>query len=337
MTIPPLPEPLSYHRLARLSVRHRWWRPLVGTLVVAVVYTIVASALYVVLDEWGSRKGYPKGPDGSVEFGPVSGTALDLLLLAVGIPVVLLAVRWIGRRPAGTVSSVTGRLRWRLLALCVLAALPILALATGAMLLLPTDGGEESRWAGWSAFGPALAVLVVLVPFQAAAEEYVFRGWLTQAVGAFLRSPWWALPPQAVLFAAAHGWGTPWGFADLVVFGATAGWLTWRTGGLEAAIALHVVNNLLSFGIAAAVVDGLKSDDTAADAPWPVVAIDGVSILLYAAAVVWLTRRRPPVRQAPAPLPPAPPAFPNPYAPLTGAPVPPPGHPSAEAAGTDRA
>ncbi|MFI1363383.1 lysostaphin resistance A-like protein [Streptomyces griseochromogenes] len=350
MTTSPLPEPLPYHRLARLSVHHRWWRPWVGTLVVALVYTIAVTTLYLVFDTWGSRKGYPKGPDGSVEFGPVSGTAVDLLLLAVGIPVVLLAVRWIGQRPAGTVSSVTGRLRWRLLALCVLTALPIVALSTVGMLLLPTDGGQESRWAGWTVFGPALAMLVVLVPLQTAAEEYMFRGWLTQAVGAFARSPWWAILPQAVLFAAAHGWGTVWGFADLVVFGVTAGWLTWRTGGLEAAIGLHAVNNLLSFGFAAAVVDGLKSDETAADAPWQVVAIDVVSILLYAAAVVWWTRRRPPVRQAPAPLPPVPPAVATSYAPLTGAPVSPtwpgrptpgapvaPPYPNAGAGGGDRA
>ncbi|OXY99071.1 CPBP family intramembrane glutamic endopeptidase [Streptomyces diastatochromogenes] len=325
MTMPPLPEPLPHHRLARLSVRHRWWRPLVGTLVVAVVYMIAVGVLYVVLEELGSRKGYPEGPDGAVEFGPVSGTAVDLLLLAVATPVVLLAVRWIGQRPAGTVSSVTGRLRWRWLILCMLTALPIVALAMGGMFLLPADGDEEFRWAGWAVFGPALAMLVVLVPVQAAAEEYVFRGWLTQAVGAFVRSPWFAFLPQAVLFAAAHGWGTPWGFTDLVVFGVAAGWLTWRSGGLEASIGLHTVNNLLAFAGSAATVDGLRSDETAADASWPLVALDVTSIALYTAAVVWLLRRRPQARTAPAPLPPGPPpAFATPYAPVTGTPATPP-------------
>ncbi|MFF4571794.1 CPBP family intramembrane glutamic endopeptidase [Streptomyces sp. NPDC001410] len=330
MTMPPLPdpvpEPLPYHRLARLSVRHRWWRPLVGTLVVAVVYVIVVAVLYGVADEWGSRRGYPKDPDGFVEFGAVPGTALDLLAIAAGIPVVLLAVRWIGQRPAGTLSSVTGRLRWRWLALCALTALPILALSTGGMLLLPDGGGgEEFRWAGWTVFGPALAMLVFLVPLQAAAEEYVFRGWLTQAVGGFVRSPWFALLPQAVLFAAAHGWGTPWGFADLVVFGAAAGWLTWRTGGLEASIVLHTVNNLFAFAGMAATVDGLKSDETAADATWQLVPLDVAGIALYTAAVVWLLRRRPQVRTAPAPapLPPGPPpAFATPYPPVAGFPAP---------------
>lgn len=321
-----LPEPLAHHRLARISARHRWWRPVLGTLFLAVTYVVVIGLLYGLVSTLGSARGYSEAPDGTVEFGPVPGSAVDLLMIAVAIPLVLLAVRWIGRRPAGTVSSVTGGLRWRWLGLCVLAALPILAVTTGAMLLLPAEDEPPARWAGWEVFGPALAMLVVLVPLQAAAEEYVFRGWLTQAVGAFLRSPWWAIVPQAVLFAAAHGWGTPWGFADLVVFGVVAGWLTVRTGGLEAAIGLHAVNNLLAFGASAAVVDGLKSDDTAADAPWQLVALDLAGVALYTAAVLWLTRRRPPARTAPAPTPVPPPLpFPGGYAqppPLTYTAVP---------------
>ncbi|MFD5269688.1 CPBP family intramembrane glutamic endopeptidase [Streptomyces sp. NPDC058335] len=322
-----LAEPLGYHRLARISARHRWWRPVLGTLFVAVAYTVTVGLLYALVSAVGVARGHREGPDGTVEFGPVTTTAVDLTMLAVAIPLVLLAVRWIGRRPAGTVSSVTGGLRWRWLGLCLLAALPILAVTAGAMLLLPAEDGPSEQWAGWEVFGPALAMLVLLVPLQAAAEEYVFRGWLTQAVGAFLRSPWPAIVPQAVLFAAAHGWGTPWGFADLVVFGAVAGWLTVRTGGLEAAIGLHAVNNLLAFAAAASVVDGLKSDDTAADAPWELVALDLTGVALYTAAVLWLARRHRPARSAPAPLPPVPAPFPpapagHAHAPVPGFPVP---------------
>ncbi|MGW0708239.1 CPBP family intramembrane glutamic endopeptidase [Streptomyces sp. NPDC002643] len=290
--VPEPPTPLPYHRMALFSAGHRWWRPVVGTLFVGVVYLVVATVFYALTSALGTAKGYDEAADGTVEFGPVSGTAVDLVGLALAIPVVLLAVRWIGRRPAGTVSSVTGQLRWRRLALCVLVALPIFAASIGAVLLLPDHGTPPPRWAGWEVFGPALAMLVVLVPLQAAAEEYLFRGWLTQAAGAFLRSPWWALLPQAVLFGAAHGWGTPWGFADLVVFGLVAGWLTVRTGGLEAAIGLHAVSNLLAFASAAAAVDGLATDETAADATWQVVAIDLTGIALYTAAVLWLTRPR---------------------------------------------
>ncbi|MFI9243617.1 lysostaphin resistance A-like protein [Streptomyces sp. NPDC053086] len=337
MTQPQLAEQLPYHRLARLAPRYGWWRPLVGTLVLAVAYMITLVVLMALLLALGSAMGYPEDADGWPKFGPVQETATDLLAIAAVIPVLLLTVRWIGGRRAGTVSSVTGRLRWRWLMLCVLTAAPIVALSMGGMVLLPAEAGESaSQWVGWAAFGRALAMLLVLVPLQAAAEEYVFRGWLTQTAGAFLRSPWAALLPQAVLFATAHGWGTPWGFADLVVFGACAGWLTWRTGGLEASIALHAVNNLFAFGVSAAVVDGLASDETAADADWQVVALDVLSIALYTAAVAWWLRRRGLDRTAPAPQPPAqPPAFAigHPY--VGGVPVPAqwPGHPAPGAPG----
>ncbi|MFJ3492390.1 lysostaphin resistance A-like protein [Streptomyces sp. NPDC086091] len=339
---------LGYHRLAHVTGRHRWWRPLLGTLFVLVAYVLVVGLLDVLTSAAGAAHGYPDAPDGTVAFGPLSGTAVDLLLIAAALPVVLLAVRWTGRRPAGTVSSVTGRLRWPWLGRCLLVALPVLALSGGAMLLLPAPADEPPAvWAGWEAFLPALALLLALVPFQAAAEEYLFRGWLLQAVGAFVRSPWAAPLPQAVLFAAAHGWGTPWGFADLLVYGAFAGWLTACTGGLEAAIGLHVVNNLFAFGVSAALVDGLASDETAADAPWAVVLTDLTGVALYVAAVLWLARRRPPARTAVAtpPAPPMPPpaygypygpygpyrpvgGFPPPYHAPSGPPGPPPGPPT---------
>ncbi|MCL7430157.1 CPBP family intramembrane glutamic endopeptidase, partial [Streptomyces sp. YS415] len=229
------------------------------------------------------------------------------------LPLVLLVVRWPGRRPAGTVSSVTGRLRWRWLGWCLAAAVPAMAVLALVLVLVPFDdtsgvAAEPDRWVGWSSFAVSMAVVGVCVPFQAAAEEYVFRGWMMQAVGGFLRSPWFAVVPQAVLFAAAHGWGTVWGFADLCVFGLVTGYLTVRTGGLEAAIALHVLNNLLGFGFAAAVVGGLSAEETAADLPALFAVIDMTVVVLYGALVLWLARRHRPQRISaavprPAPMP----------------------------------
>ncbi|WKX10829.1 CPBP family intramembrane glutamic endopeptidase [Streptomyces sp. NL15-2K] len=291
-----------YHRMGRSSGRHRWWRPLLGTLLFIPSWLVLSLLLYAVSYGLGTAAGYPELPDGGVDLGPLRNTALDLTYIAIALPLILLAVRWTERRPVGTLSSVTGRLRVRWLAWCLLAALPPVTLLVLTTVLMPNDGAasvESTAWVGWQSFLTSLAVLAVFVPVQAVAEEYVFRGWLTQAVGAFLRSPWFAVLPQAVLFATAHGWGTRWGFIDLLVFGVVAGWLTIRTGGLEATIALHVLNNLLAFGFSAAVVDGLSSDDTAADAPWQLALVDMATVLLYAAIMLRFTRRYPPQRLAP--------------------------------------
>ncbi|MFE9307669.1 type II CAAX prenyl endopeptidase Rce1 family protein [Streptomyces sp. NPDC006706] len=301
---------LPYHRMARYSPHHRWWWPLLGTVVLVFGSVLATLFLYLLTEGIGTAAGYPELPDGGVDFGPVLGTGLDLAFIAVDLPLVLLAVLWLGRRPAGTVASVTGRPRWRWLAWCLLAAVPPMLLLPVVAIFLPDDqgdGGGAGVWVGWQTFLVSLAMLVVLVPLQSAAEEYVFRGWLLQAAGAFLRTPWLAVLPQAVLFAAAHGWGTPWGFADLLVFGVVAGLLTIRTGGLEASIALHALNNLLAFGLSAAYVDGLASDETAADATWQLALVDMASVLLFAAIVLWLARRRRPQNLSgpvPEPIPP---------------------------------
>ncbi|WP_369211059.1 CPBP family intramembrane glutamic endopeptidase [Streptomyces flavofungini] len=288
---------VPYHRMAHCTDRHRWWRPLLGALLLLGLWLVLFLLLYTVAYGLGAAAGRRQLPDGSVDLGPLRNTALDLTSIAIALPLVFLVVRWTGRRPAGTVSSVTGRLRWRWLARCLLAAVPAVLLLTAITLVLP-DGATGSKdsgpWAGWQSFLTSLAVLACFVPLQAAAEEYLFRGWLAQTAGAYLRSPWLAVVPQAVLFAAAHGWGTTWGFTDLLLFGLTAGWLTLRTGGLEAAIALHALNNMLAFGLSAAVVNGLSSEDTAADASWLLAAADIATTLLYAAIVLRLAHRHAP-------------------------------------------
>ncbi|MER7576175.1 CPBP family intramembrane glutamic endopeptidase [Streptomyces sp. NPDC126514] len=322
MTTAPLLTALPFHRMACYTGRHRWWRPVAGSLLVFAGWLLIVGFADAVISGVGEGLGRPSLPDGTTDFGALGNIALQLLYIALLLPLVLLAVRWTGRRPAGTVSSVTGRLRWRWLGRCLAAALPAAALLGAAVVFLPIEesvaGAEPAQWVGWPMFLTSLPVLALVVPLQAAAEEYVFRGWLLQAVGGFLRSPWCAVLPQALLFGAAHGWGTVWGFVDLCVFGAVAGYLTVRTGGLEAAVALHVVNNLLAFGLSAAVVDGLVADETSADAPWLLAVVDMTVVLLYAATVHWLARLHRPQRistSAPRPVMAAPAAPPPPSGP----------------------
>ncbi|MFI1285010.1 lysostaphin resistance A-like protein [Streptomyces sp. NPDC020858] len=291
---PVQPGPLAFHRMALTTGNHSWWRPLAGTAVVLMGATVMIMVLAFATEIAGELANRPLDSEGMATWGDIGNTALALLAIAVATPAVLLAARCVQHRPAGTVSSVEGGLRRRWLATCLALALPLVLLMLAVQALTPTPAGESEdlAWAGTSTFLTGLATAWILVPFQSAAEEYVFRGWLLQAVGAWCRSPWVAIAPQALLFAAAHGWGTVWGFADLLVFGVVTGWLTIRTGGLEAAIALHVLNNLVGMSIAAAFAGAFASDGTAADMDWVAMAIDVPMVLLYAIAVLWATRRR---------------------------------------------
>jgi membrane protease YdiL (CAAX protease family) len=293
--MPTAAPPLSpYHRLGRTAA-HRWWRPVAGTaLVIAGSFVLILLGLGIAALA-AALAGQPANAEGMPSFGPLADLALEFLLIAALLPAILIAARRVQRRPAGTLSSVTGRLRLRWLLTCLPVALVAVVMLLGAGLALAAATGEDvglgPGLAGWGPFLAGSLVLLAVVPLQAAAEEYLTRGWLLQAVGAFCRGPWVPIAVQAVVFAALHGWGTAWGFADLILFGVITGWLTVRTGGLEAAIDLHVLNNLVSGSLSAA-YGGLFAAETAADMPWQLAVIDVPVLLVYAAVIVVLARRR---------------------------------------------
>ncbi|MFJ4825415.1 type II CAAX prenyl endopeptidase Rce1 family protein [Streptomyces bacillaris] len=262
-----------------------------------VVVTGLAAVLAEVLDAG------PDSPDSEVFFkDPVADMAFQLVGIAIGIPVVLWGARYLGRRPAGTVSSVLGRLRWKWLGLCAAVAVPMIIVQFGIMIAW--TWGEESAepagdgFPGWTAFLVSLAVLGALVPFQAAAEEYVFRGWLVQVIGRAVRSPWPAVVIASLLFALAHGFGELSGFILLFYSALWWGWLVIRTGGLEAVITMHAANNLLAFGLAAGFGE-LASTETAADAPWQAMVVEFVFAPLYCLVMARIADRKGVARVSP--------------------------------------
>lgn len=183
-------------------------------------------------------------------------------------PAVALGARWGGRRPAGTLSSVTGRLRWRCFPKPLALAAGLFVATNALSLLLPASAGpgvglDAGISAGNGSSGNLwLLLLVVLafVPVQAAAEEYAFRGLLMQGIGSWLRHPAFAILLPVPLFVLGHDYGLV-GQIDVAAFAVAAGWLTWRTGGLEAAIALHVINNVGVFGLGAAGFGDINATD----------------------------------------------------------------------------
>ncbi|WIB13968.1 CPBP family intramembrane glutamic endopeptidase [Curtobacterium sp. MCPF17_052] len=82
-----------------------------------------------------------------------------------------------------------------------------------------------------------ILLVVLLVPFQAAAEEYVFRGFLMQTIGSWIPvravGAVVAVVVSTVLFAVLHvpnGYNV-WGILDVGSFGLVAAVIVLRTGG----------------------------------------------------------------------------------------------------------
>lgn len=278
---PPLPaRPLDlpligadYSQTMR-TPRHRWWHPLgssgiaLGLTIVVFVFGGIASIPALFASGGAEVLDSPEAMyDAAFESAPV--LALNNLMLAALIPVALLAVRWGHPVAARFLHSVTGRVRWGWMLRCALVLLPVYlvyvvgAWALSGAVVLPR--AEDWVWLVLMAF--------VLTPFQAAGEEYLFRGWVLVTVGSWFRRPllgWIAggLVSTAI-FALAHGSLDAWILLDLSAFAVAAVWLTWRTGGLEAAVALHVVNNVvvIAFGNVVGTVTDSYVDPSTSGSP----------------------------------------------------------------------
>jgi membrane protease YdiL (CAAX protease family) len=136
-----------------------------------------------------------------------------------------------------------------------------------------------------------ILVIAFLTPFQAAGEEYLFRGYLTQAFGGLFHRTWVAVLVPAFLFGLAHGLGQSVPvFFDRFAFGLVAGTLVVLTGGLEAGIAMHVLNNWLAFGLALAYGD-MTSTLNPTGGSWWSIPVTLTQSLVYLGLAVLVARR----------------------------------------------
>jgi membrane protease YdiL (CAAX protease family) len=280
-------------------VGYRPWRPVVGLLVMLGTFAVISTGVTVVTLLPTILRSASGPVDESELVGDLVSTPLGLLgvnlSLAVLIPAAILGLLAGHQIRPGFLHSVVGRFRWRFLGLCLLlegavwlVTVPLTAVAAAGSDVLPTpSAGGSLSFVEWLPFA---LVILLTTPLQAAGEEYGFRGYGMQALGSWVRNPWFAIAVTSVLFALAHGGQSLPLFLDRLAFGVVAGLLTVRTGGLEAAIAFHVVNNMVILLLASA-ADQLEPSLTVSEAPWGVVVVDVLGMALYAVLALWLARR----------------------------------------------
>ena len=97
-----------------------------------------------------------------------------------------------------------------------------------------------------------LIIAVLFIPMQATTEEFAFRGYLAQGIASWTKSRWWALIIPSVLFGLLH-FANPevkeYGFwvmmPQYVFLGFMFGLMSILDDGIELAMGVHTVNNLL--------------------------------------------------------------------------------------------
>lgn len=229
--------------------RRRWWTPLLTALLGIAIWSVVAFASGVGLGLWVAMSGGGLEDLNAIVGGADADYTNPLFyvftfgLIALMLPALAIAVRVVEGVRFGALSSIMGRLRWGLIARAL--GLALLVLSPSVILSIRDIVASGGIGADQFTTGAALLPLIlIVVPIQCAAEEYVFRGFALRALMGWGLAPLVAMIIVVVPFTLGHVYGWK-GMLDVTVFGLCMAWLVVRTGGLEAAIGLHVVNNLI--------------------------------------------------------------------------------------------
>lgn len=241
------PGGASYPQILR-GQWYAWWRSVAGVILglslFLLVTTVVSQALVMVF--WATTAGDQPYRDyftKAFAFELPTGMLAVNLGLATLIPIAWALMAMIHQMRPRWLSSVQPRIRWRYLFVC----LAIAAVVLNGVMLLSTTVGEPLSFHPQEGFWGFLVVIVLTSPIQAAAEEIFFRGYLLQALGSLVPRAWFGVVVSSVVFALLHGTQNLPLFVDRLAFALLAGLLVWRTGGLEAGIAAHVINNVFAY------------------------------------------------------------------------------------------
>jgi hypothetical protein len=248
---PNLPQSgVGYPQILR-TTGYAPWRSIVGVLMGLSLFVLLTNLIsqLVVFVSWSlfaSAMNYRDYVASAFAFQRPSGLLAANLGIATLIPVACLLMMLLHRMMPSWLLSVQARVRWRYFWAC----LGVAVIALNGVLLLSTLVGPPISFGLQADFWPFLVVILLTSPIQAAAEEFFFRGYLMQALGSLFAQPWIGVVLSALVFALFHGAQNLPLFLDRLAFGLLAAILVWRTGGLEASVAAHVVNNVFAYVIA---------------------------------------------------------------------------------------
>lgn len=263
--------------------RPAWWRPLVElilALVLLVALTSAATGLFY-LYEQVAQPGISAFDEFDFADHPYLACVTFIGWVAA-IPAGFIAARLTGRDPRA-LWSVERRFRWKNFGLALLPALVFLG-AEGIYAALNSD--RSGAAVGLVNIG-ALAVIIAMAPLQSLSEELFFRGSLVQIIGQWFSPALVAYFLPFLFFLSGHHYGWK-GMVSVGVFAACAMFLTYTTGGIEAAAAVHAVGNTFAYAPDAFDVNGV---DLKAVSTTGLALSVAATVASTAAAYVLITRR----------------------------------------------
>lgn len=176
--------------------------------------------------------------------------AMNLLPFAFLLGLLFLLVKFLHQRSILSLSTARAKIDWRRVAFSFMVIFIITIVTFGIGYAL--DPSLIELQFDPVKFAILLIISLLLFPLQIGLEEYLFRGYLMQHIGAFAKNRWMPLLITSVLFGVFHGANpevAEMGWIVMIFYigtGLLLGIMTLMDDGLELALGFHFGNNLLA-------------------------------------------------------------------------------------------
>jgi|APIni6443716594_1056825.scaffolds.fasta_scaffold17842_2 hypothetical protein len=185
---------------------------------------------------------------GVLGLDPNMGLFMMLFPFLIGLFTFMILVKPLNYRTFKVTVNGNGMFRWN--RFFISALVWTILSAVYFFIYLKMDPSNFSLKNSSGTLIPLILISLVFIPFQAAFEEVLFRGYLMQGFAVILRNRWFPLLMTSVLFGLMHAFNPEveeFGFFTMmpqyILFGLIFGIVTILDDGIEAAIGAHAANN----------------------------------------------------------------------------------------------
>lgn len=255
--------------------RHEWWRYLIGTAIIFVLFFLgqLPLGIILILKSRGITGGDMEHTTSAlVKASGLSPNMFTFLLLTsfvIGFAGVWLVAKYIHNLTLKKIATTRLKFDWkRFFVSFSLVGVYIIASIIIEYYSNPEDFEIQFQLIP---FLILLAIAVPLVPIQTAFEEFLFRGYLMQGFGILAKNRWFPLLLTSLIFGSLHLANPEVSqFGNNIMFyyigtGLFLGILTLMDQGLELSWGFHTANNLIQILLVTAEWSAFQSESVLKD------------------------------------------------------------------------
>lgn len=190
--------------------------------------------------------------------------AVNLLPFAILLGLLFLLVKFLHQRSILSLTTSRSKVDWKRVFFSF-SLIVIITISTFALSYY-SDPSQVVWQFDPVKFSILLIISLLLFPLQIGLEEYLFRGYIMQHLGVFVKNRWFPLILTSVLFGVFHGANpevAEMGWIIMIFYigtGLLLGIMTLMDEGLELALGFHFGNNLMAAILVTSSWSALQTD-----------------------------------------------------------------------------